>query len=678
MSYFYYLKTKSTSLINLSFIFFITLLFPFFANAQGNISEQNLFFQDEIPAITYSITSPELLGTDDARGEFTIKVSVPKDHHAYLDKGEMGAFISLDFDFSGVESAGYKVSLISGPKGTVDKEFEATVLRGKGKFKYSITRVKGREYIIPPIKARSQICNDITKICFLPRTDDLVLVIKEISGQSQTEHIKSLPTSFTKGPTGSLPSSGGEGLTGKVTDLYSKYSQNYMLAFLFIIVAGLLSAATPCVYPMIPITSAIIMKRGESNKRLGIYHSLIYFVGIICVYMLLGYVAGMTGGAFNAIMQSPFINLFFAFLFSFFGLAMLGFFDFAIAETFTSRISSAVSQEGGFFNTFLMGMTAGLIISPCVGPVVFTLLIQVADKIAETNAVLAGAGGNISFVDKSMIAAQGGLMMSGFGIGIGIPFLLVGLLSNRMPKAGKWMDYVKYALGLVILYIAWTYYMKGVKTAQLDDQAAYTILVGIVAIFFSVYLGLFRPEKNRLRKGIAFTLLLPAFYFVYDGLSQAGIIGKDSSHTPIVKTTLSKDGYKIEIHENLMWYRDFEEAKKVAARENKPIFMDFFAYWCANCLEFEKLSVKNKKLNQSLGDAVLLKIYDTDPIFKTFRDNPIHRELKTGLPYFSILKSNGEFFWKGTQYDAVETMGTMIKGAYSTQPTLPGKPEAQN
>ena len=253
----------------------------------------------------------------------------------------------------------------------------------------------------------------------------------------------------------------------------------------------------------------------------------------------------------------------------------------------------------------------------------------------------------------------------GFGIGIGVPLLLVGLLSNRMPKAGTWMNYVKYALGLIILYIAWLYFMKGIKTAQINNQAAYAILAGIAAVILSIYLGLLRTEKNRIKKGIAFFLLLPAFYFMYNGLSQAGIITikKEAANISAIDITLTKNGFEIEKHENLEWYRDFEGAKKVALKENKPIFIDFFAYWCANCLEFEKLSVKNEKLNRILQNAILVKIYDTDPIFKTFRNDPAHRELKTGLPYFAILRPGGEFFWKGTQYNAVETMGAMIKSA---------------
>ena len=672
MKFFISFKKNTFYLIAFGFIFTFLLSKPPAHGIETSASEQDLFFQEDIPSVEYSLSGPYLSATKDAAGEFSIRVTVPKDHHAYLGSGDKGLFISLSFDFSGVESAGYKVSLVSSPKGMHDKEFDATVLRGGGEFKFTLSRVKGREFIIPPIKAKSQICNDITKICYLPQTDEIPLIIKsEITKQTSEAGIimspPTLPLDTLDTPAqSSLIFTEGEGFTGKVSALYKKYSQNVVMAFIFIFLAGLLAAGTPCVYPMIPITSAIIMERGGSNRQKGIYHSLSYFLGIICLYIILGYGAGMTGGAFNAVMQSPVTNIFFAISFGFFGFAMLGFFDFTIGgEDFISQVSNRIGKKNGLFSTFLMGMIAGLIISPCVGPVVFTLLLQVADRIAEANATLALSGGEASFIKKSLIAGQGGLMMGGFGIGIGVPLLLVGLLSNRMPKAGTWMNYVKYALGLIILYIAWLYFMKGIKTAQINNQAAYAILAGIAAVILSIYLGLLRTEKNRIKKGIAFFLLLPAFYFMYYGLSQAGIITikKEAASISAIDTTLTKNGVEIEKHENLEWYRDFEGAKKVALKENKPIFIDFFAYWCANCLEFEKLSVKNEKLNRVLQNAILVKIYDTDPIFKTFREDPAHRELKTGLPYFAILRPGGEFFWKGTQYNAVETMGAMIKSA---------------
>ena len=204
--------------------------------------------------------------------------------------------------------------------------------------------------------------------------------------------------------------------------------------------------------------------------------------------------------------------------------------------------------------------------------------------------------------------------------------------------------------------------MKGISAFQISDQAAYSMLLGIVAAFSSIYLGLFRSEKNRLKKWFSFILIFPALYLLYNGYSQSERFLQEKDDSSPSKL-IAPNNTKIEQHKNLQWHREFEEAKKIALKENKPIFIDFFAYWCANCLEFEKLSIKNEKLNQGLLKAVLVKIYDTDPIFKKFRDNPLHRELKIGLPYFTILKPKGEFFWKGTQYNAVDIMTDRINAA---------------
>lgn len=152
-----------------------------------NTSEQNSFIQDDIPEIKYSVQGLNLLAAKDEKVEFTIQVNVPRYHHAYLDKGDEGILIPLSFDFSRVESAGYKVSTISKPKGDYDKEVKAKVLRGIGDFQFSIRQVKGEKFITPPIKAISQICNDNTKRCYFPKTDSIPLLIKQKKQQENNQ-----------------------------------------------------------------------------------------------------------------------------------------------------------------------------------------------------------------------------------------------------------------------------------------------------------------------------------------------------------------------------------------------------------------------------------------------------------------------------------------------------------
>ncbi len=626
----------------------------------------------ENPRVEAKLEQPKIEIQPGSATGFTIRVIVPKEHHAYLDRGDKGFFIPIEFDFAELTAGGYQVKTVKKPEGEREDKLEATVLRGEGVFEFQLEAVSssppGKTY---QVDLRSQICNDITNICYPPDSTSISLPVHfGVKEEKAPAPAPKTSATVSSPPPVEIPSQDGEGLTGWLLAKYREYSKNILIAFVFMILAGILSAATPCVYPMLPITSAILMQRGGGSKEEGVRHSMLYFVGIILVYMAMGYAAGMTGGALSMIMRSATVNLLFALFFALFALSMLGFYDFSFGEDFTAKLDSSVSKKAGYSGTLLMGVVAGLVVSPCVGPVVFALLLQVADRIAELSSQMLAAGQEPSLIQKSLIAGRGGILMGGFGIGIGIPFLLVGLYSNKMPRAGTWMVYVKYLLGLVILYFAFLYYMKGMGVARVKPEAAYGILVGLVSIFASVYLGLFKSwseettTNEKLKKACAVILVLFGVYFFYSGLSRSGLLlgVNQAGHEGGAGRTVG--GEEMEIHGNLAWHRDFEKAKAVAAKENRPIFLDFYADWCANCIEFQKLSLSNEELNQALQKAVLMKIYDTDPIFKTFQEDPKYPELKTGLPFFAILKSNGEFFWKGTQYDAVKTMKRMIESAF--------------
>ena len=410
------------------------------------------------------------------------------------------------------------------------------------------------------------------------------------------------------------------------------------------------------------------MQRGGGFREKGVRHSVVYFIGIILVYMIMGYIAGMTGGALNTIMRSAVVNIVLAIFFAVLALSMLGFYDFTFGQNLHVKSDASVKSKAGYTGTLLIGMLAGLVISPCVGPVVFALLLQITERVAELSSELLTLDQRLTFIRKSMIAGRGGILMGAFGMGIGIPFLLVGLFSNKMPKAGSWMVYVKYALGLGILFFAFSYYMKGMGVAHVNSGAAYGILLGLVSIFASVYIVLIKKwnegimSGDRLKKSLSLILLIFGIYFFYAGFVRSGLLFESKSTSVRINSTevevlnTEKDG-------NLTWQRSYEDALVLARMENKPIFIDFYADWCANCIAFKKLSLRNAKLNKALKRVILLKIYDTDTQFKSFQDNPLYAELKTGLPFFVILKSDGEFFWKGTQYNAVNTMREMVENA---------------
>ena len=560
-----------------------------------------------------------------------IMVEIPDDHHGYLDSGDEGLLIPLEFTF---DAPGIEAQEISRPQGTRDEQAHATVLRGQGEFAFRLA-LSGPVPNVLPAKLRYQICNDITNICYPPQTAQVV------PGEPT-------PASFRE----------------RLAALFQQSTNNLFFAIALVFAAGLIASATPCVYPILPITSAILMARGRSAKQSRYVHALIYFMGLVFFYTLLGVFAVTTGTALSAVMTNPWVNLGFTVLFVYLGLSMLGLYEFQFMPALTAKLDSAASQRSGLSGTFFMGTTAGLVVSPCVGPVVGAILLDITGQAAASTA-------NTALPND--IVVRGITLMTSFGAGLGVPFLVVGLLSNRLPQSGGWLTKIKFILGLPILYFAYTYYMKSLETLAVPINIAHAILVGIVSIVLAVFVGAFhalgeKPSQQlQLRRACGIILLVIGIHFLYNGLGNSGIlIDQPASLQKSAATAPPVDD--VETHGNLRWWRNMATARQLARTESKPLFVDFYATWCANCKAFNSLALTHKELNQALQQAVLIKIYDTDPDFKTFQQDQRFPELRgvggqPFLPLFAIYSSQGEFLWKGQDYQAANTMIAQLQRA---------------
>ncbi len=452
----------------------------------------------------------------------------------------------------------------------------------------------------------------------------------------------------------------------RLTDSLARNFGNPLIAVLLTLLAGLLSAATPCVYPMIPITARILMGRGGDNPALGRMHAFMYFLGIIVIYAVLGFIAGMTGGGFNEILRIPFVILMFAILFALLGLSMLGFFEIQIPQSLAARVDSSTSRRTGLVGTLLMGAGAGLVVSPCVGPVVIFILTQIAHQIAAVEA----AGGGFSATTKIL---YGSYLMAGYGAGLGVPFLVVGLFSARLAQPGGWMTLVRVVLGLVILYFAYDYFHKAMATAGVERVFASSILAGVILIFLSVLWGVFRTRIeddqhagwHKVRLACTIIMLVTGVFFLWTGLSRSGILpgGQVAGYFSGAGGPGGAAIETVETTGNLVWQRDFARAQEMARQDGLPIFIDFYAHWCANCKKFNHLAAQEGPLNAALQKVVLAKVYDTDEVFPTFKNDPRYPELKRGLPFFLILSSSGEYLWKGADYRDHDTMIAQIDEA---------------
>lgn len=463
----------------------------------------------------------------------------------------------------------------------------------------------------------------------------------------------------------------GGGITGWLTRTIEGNFANPLVAGVLTLFAGLLSAATPCVYPMIPITARILMGRGGDNAALGRMHAGMYFVGIILVYALLGLIASATGGGFNELMRIPAVILAFAVLFALLGLSMFGLFEIQVPSGVATKIDGATSNRAGLLGTMLMGLGAGLVVSPCVGPVVFAILAQIANQIAVADAAGGGA------VTKSGQLAYGGLLMGAYGAGLGIPFLLVGLFSARVMVArpGGWMTLVRVALGVIILYFAFDYFHKALETAGVARPLANSILAGVVLTFLSVIWGVFRPKIeagphagwHKVRHAVTILMLVIGVFYLWTGLARSGLVPGGTTGADTGTPAMTTRGPAMEDSHGLVWHRDFAAAERAAREASLPVFVDFYAHWCANCKVFSANAAKEGPLRQALEKVVRAKVYDTDPIFATFKNDPRYGELNRGLPFFLLLSSDGKFLWKGTDYRAEQTFIREIHDALAAE-----------
>ncbi|WP_377158087.1 protein-disulfide reductase DsbD [Roseateles sp. UC29_93] len=238
--------------------------------------------------------------------------------------------------------------------------------------------------------------------------------------------------------------------------------------------AGVLLSLTPCVLPMLPILSSIIVGQGEAPSRArGFFLAFSYSLGMALLYTALGVAAGLAGGGLAAYLQKPWVLALFALLLVGFSLSMFGVYEIQLPSRFTGGVSDATQRlpAGKFVSVFVMGGLSALIVSPCVA------------------APLAGA---LLYISQTGNVAIGGLALFALAWGMSVPLLLLGLSAGTLlPRAGAWMETVKYFFGLLLLSVA-LWIVQPVLSPVIAQLLWGALLVAVAAL-----LGLFqRSESN--------------------------------------------------------------------------------------------------------------------------------------------------------------------------------------
>lgn len=583
--------------------------------------------------------------------EYKLSISIPDGHHAYLDKGIENIYLPIVVDpKQALSGSGLTLNILQKPTGVYDEAVKATILKGTGVYTLAIGQIFGKTTDNPPtsLQVNYQLCNEAHHVCFRPQSAHVNLSLPVVA-QHDSE------TSLS--------------LTDRLLALFKDNKNNTLVIFFLMLMAGILSVATPCVYPMLPITSMFIVNRAGGVAKQEKLHAFAYLVGIIGTYLMLGLLAGMTGGAFNSFMQSAWVNLGFGLFFAFFAISLLGFYELSFMQNEVHSLDQQSACISGLTGTWMMGSVAGLVISPCVGPIVFALLLQVADNIADKAAALAALNQSLSFWGRFQIATEGSLMMAGFGLGVGLPFFLVSVVKfKKLPKAGYWMNKIKYAFGMMILYFAYLYFQKGMGVLGISPQTTLTLAIGLVAIWIAViHCNVFTllpanvsPNQKMIHFCGVLAMILGGWLMVA-GLSQTPIMSQASANNPGNTEQVTSTKSSVEQEAGISWYRNFASAQQLAKQTGKPLFVDFYASWCANCVAFKAEAANNPMLNQAIREhAVAVRLVDKEPEFEEFKENPEHRQLKIGLPYFAILSAEGKLLWSSTDYTATDKMAAIL------------------
>ena len=411
------------------------------------------------------------------------------------------------------------------------------------------------------IEVKFQGCSKLG-LCYAPMSEKYLLTFDNNISKIQTKEEEQKVETTTLNETDSIANSLKNG--------------NLLLVLATFFGFGLLLSLTPCVFPMIPILSSIIVGASKSevmSAKKGFFLSFIYVLSMSVAYTIAGIVAGIFGANLQVALQNPYVLVVFALIFVALAFSMFGYFEIKLPQSIQTKLNKTTDgkEKQGIIGVAIMGFLSALIVGPCVAP------------------PLAGA---LVYIGQTGDAVLGGMALFVMSLGMGVPLLLIGLGAGRfMPKPGGWMESITKIFGIIML---------GVAIWLLDRVLSPSIIMSLWALLFLATAIYLKTQSNM------FAELASSILFILGVVLLVGLIsGSTNPLKPLEKLTGSANIIK---EDKLVFHKikNISELEFAIKNSNKPVMLDFWASWCVACKELEEITFKDEEVMKKLQNFTLL------------------------------------------------------------------------
>ena len=461
-----------------------------------------------------------------------------------------------------------------------------------------------------------QVCNE--SLCYPPKEEFLTVPITIESGDPREDRLDIVLLSNVFDKSGNL-------------NLEAAIDQGFFSFVLLAISMGFLALLTPCVFPMIPITVSFFTQQGESAQGKPLKNAIIYTLGIIATFSILGFILALTLGASgaNQLASNPWVNLFIAGLFIYFALSLFGMYEIEVPAKLR-QFSLKQEGRGGVIGTLFMAFTFTLTSFTCT----------------------------VQFVGLLLVAASQGqwfwpmIGMIVFSAAFAFPFFFLALFPQylaKMPKSGGWLNAVKVVMGFLELAAAFKFLSNTDLVwgwgffSHNAVLAVWAVLMLLVGFYLLGKIQL--PHDSPLVSVSVPRLMFSAAFLTFGLYLTSGLFGQRihgiiyAYLPPVVQGdtgAVSTNGNSMV--EEFKWYRDLDEGLMVAKETGKPVFIDFTGYTCTNCRWMEANIFTKREVKDRFNEMILVQLYtDGGPNHRENQEYEIERFGTAALPFYVII-----------------------------------------